>query len=455
MRIRINKQSIFVLALILFVFISCAMTAAGISDAMPEVMAILWLAASIITIYTASNRQLRTGNDRIFFWLSFLISVFMVFNKYGFTNWDAPTLSKDASGFWNVANQYYQGNYGRVYTMFPYILNVEFKIFGTNIICCMIVNVTLMMLMRSLAFATMNELNISGRCRFLGSLFVCLLPYTFIMVAQLWRESIYFFFIMLSFTAYVRYVKSERKSQLYLAVLSLLPVLFLHIGYFPIAVVYFFDFFKNEKIEKKQDLLKSILLVLLFFSFVFVSSSFNSISYLTGKSRSIEGLIARFSGDIVGGTVERIVEDASSRYLAGVRIRSISALLIYGPLKWLFYLGSPLPMNWRGISDIVAFFFDGVFHLTVLVVGIHGVIQLKRDVRMGDYKQECRGDLRILQTGLWAVALCAFVFGVGTGTAGTAMRHRDVMIGMESVLLAMSVENRRPRNLKNANSINQ
>lgn len=52
--------------------------------------------------------------------------------------------------------------------------------------------------------------------------------------------------------------------------------------------------------------------------------------------------------------------------------------------------------------------------------------------------------------GLWQILLCAVVFGLGTTTAGTAIRHRDVLLPIEVFILAICLQNKKERALRKA-----
>lgn len=420
--------------LLVFVICSFALTQMGIADYMPEIMVMLWMLALTIFLYLSFAPFLTDFNDRFFFWTSYITKICYMFYRFGFDNVATPTLSLDAQGFWKVANQYYSGDYGRLYTSFPYVLNAEFNLFGVNILCCILVNIAMSMVMVGIVFSLLDHFKVKGSIRLLSGIFICFMPYAFQLSTSLLREAIYFCFITVSFASFVYYIYQEKQRYLYFALLAMVPVLALHIGYFPIALVYFVELLRNGKAKTVKDLFGKILVIGLFVGFLVLSSSFNSVEYLTGSTGGIEGLINKLTSDGVSETTA----NAGSLYLPGVYITSFGTFLLYSPLKWLFYIAGPLPMNWRGLPDVAAFFLDGFVHVVVLISGMKGISLLKR--RYKERAEETDGKmLRVLRAGLWAVVLCAFVFGLGTKTAGTAIRHRDVLLGIEVVIFALSL----------------
>lgn len=429
---KVNKTPL--VFLLVFIICSFALTQMGVADYLPEIMVVLWMLAITIFLYLSFAPYLLNSNDRILFWTSYVTKICYMFYRFGFGNFSNPTLSLDAHGFWKVANQYYLGDFSRIYTPFPYILNAEFNLFGVNILCCILVNIALSMIMVGIVFSILDRFNVKGSMRLLSGIFVCFMPYAFQLSTSLLREAIYFCFITISFASYIRYIYQEKQRYLYLGLIALVPVLALHIGYFPIALVYFVELLRSEKTKTVRDLFGKLIVIGLFAGFIVMSSSFNSVEYLTGSAGGIEGLINKLTSDGVSETTA----NAGSLYLPGIYITSVRSFLLYSPLKWLFYIASPLPMNWRGLTDVVAFFLDGFVHVVVLVSGMKGVSLLKH--RYKERAEETDGKmLRVLRAGLWAVVLCAFVFGMGTKTAGTAIRHRDVLLGIEVVIFALSL----------------
>ena len=439
MRITIGKKTIAPVFLVVFCLVLALMTYTGFSDASPEIIFIIYLIGIVIFLFFASRTILKTSNDRIMFWGAFLVKAAYAVYRFPIGRIADPALSEDAGGFWRTAVQYYEGIFNRVYTPFPYVLNFEFHVFGKNVLCCCMTNIMLSMLMVLIVIQVLNKYEIYGNGRFWAVLFSAFLLYGIIVSNSILRESIYFALITASFYEYIQYINSRQQFRVYLAILMLIPVLALHIGYFPIAGVYIVDIFLNEKINSKKDLFNRSVIIVAFLIFVGFASQLNSVGYLT-KGNGIVGIINKISG----ANSDAAMGGAGSRYLAGLRITSIPTFFLYSPIKWIFFMFSPLPTNWRGITDIAAFLLDGCVHFICIWMALKSLRLFKKNNVNGNLNKI----IRVVRTGLWAVVLCGFVFGLGTGTAGTAIRHRDVMIGIETILLGMSLYFR-SINLKN------
>ena len=430
MRLIVGYKTKVLIYLVVFCLVIMVMTTIGFSEMAPITISFLYLLGMIVFLAAISNSTLKNSYDIVLFWGSFFIKILYALYRFPLADIANPSLSGDAGGFWRTAGEYYEGDFGRVYTPFPYILNCEFHIFGKNVICCCITNIVLSMIMVAIVIYSMNRLGIYGKSRIYAALCSAFLPYTIIVSNSILRESLYFAFISASFISYIHYIQMRRQKYIYLAILLLIPVLILHIGYFPIAAVYLVEMLTHETIKTKRGFLNKIIIILGFIVFVFFASQLNSVGYLT-EGNGIIGIINK----IMGANSDEVMGTAGSRYLAELKITSITSFVLYSPLKWCYFMFSPLPNNWRGIEDALAFICDGFIHLACIWITIRSIQKQKHNCLEGRHDSI----IRIMRTGLWSVILCGFVFGLGTSTAGTAIRHRDAMIGIEAILIGISL----------------
>ena len=248
------------------------------------------------------------------------------------------------------------------------------------------------------------------------------------------RESIYFVFIILSFYYYQKYIDRGNYKYLLFALVIIIPVFLLHAGYFPIVIVYFIDSFRHDRPKTSNQLLMRILLIISLFGLLILGIRMDS----TGGgyvSRGVSGIINKVTGEQGSG----YSSEAGSRYLEGLTINSIPTLIIYAPIRALYFLFSPLPTNWRGVSDVFAFIVDGCVHFYVIYSALKARKKLKRlicdskDIVFYQY-------YRLINVGLYIILAVAFVFCLNTNNAGTAIRHRDVLIGIEAVMMGLSLK---------------
>ena len=92
------------------------------------------------------------------------------------------------------------------------------------------------------------------------------------------------------------------------------------------------------------------------------------------------------------------------------------------------FLFTPLPFQIRGIKDIIAMLFSAWFYGIVYYRALKGIFQSSIKER----------NVAIV---LLIIGLCtAFVFGWGSTNIGTNLRHRDKMISLYIILLALSYD---------------
>lgn len=376
------------------------------------------------------------SNDILFFWGSFFVKLSYLFYRFYYKyggNLSSPTLSTDAKRFWHQAELLYTGVAVNPETRFPYLLNIEFHFFGQNLFCVLLFNIFLTLLMMIIVIYLLNQLEVKGRDRLIALGVTALLPYEMIVANSVLRESIYFIFITLSFATYYHYVKSGRYKYLILSTVVLLPVIILHTGYFAILIVYYFDSFRHNKVKSNSDMTLRICLFCVFLVFIMLSVRMD-----TGgggyMSRGVSGIINKLTGDT---EVTSYADEAGSRYLSSLKIHSIPTLIIFTPIRWIYFLFSPLPTNWRGLTDILAFLMDGCIHLFV----IYSLLKSRKLMKVAyDGSEVMDEQIRLVELGLGIIAFVALVFCLNTNTAGTAIRHRDVLIGIEAVLMGFSLK---------------
>lgn len=217
--------------------------------------AILFYCGCTFTLAVLSSR-LRCKSDLLVFWGSYIVKsvyvLYRVFAKFG-GNIVEPQLSLDASRFWNDAVNMYTGVNTSTDTWFPHVLKMEFSVFGQNLFCVLMLNIFLTMLMMIIVIEIFDRAEIYDRHRMIPLLIVGFLPYELIVSCSLLRESIYFVFITLSFFCYSDYITTKKYSSLLFAIVALLPVVLLHMGYMAVGIVYIIDSFINNKPTSVKD----------------------------------------------------------------------------------------------------------------------------------------------------------------------------------------------------------
>ncbi|MDD7560135.1 MAG: hypothetical protein PUJ95_07730 [Bacteroidales bacterium] len=178
------------------------------------------------------------------------------------------------------------------------------------------------------------------------------------------------------------------------------------------------------------SLILSITVVAYLFLFTDILGYFSGVIDSTTGTVSTEALIEK----------QNLNDGGGSRYLDWLTIGSLPQLLLYSPLKILYFLFSPIPPDIRGMKDIVAFLIDSVFYILVLFL----IYNKGRKKSFGTYPIE-RKTIHLLMTPIWIVII---LYSFGTRTAGTAMRHRANVFPELVVLSMLSIPNRKSDSLK-------
>ena len=399
---------------------SAILTAIGLNAYGPWVTALLWTIGIIFFFVCCIQSSSLNQVEIAFFILSLIICIVYVYSLVvGHDLKDSLATAGDAFGFWKRAVSYWRGDFSsRYYTFFPYLLYFEFFIFDQNYLCCILFNVLFSEL------AIFKVLDYAGKKFGLYTkpytiAMICFFPYVFKIASSLWREAFYIMFLAYSFLFFIKYVESKKQSRLYIAVLLTIPVIFGHSGYFPIPLIYFIASLAMNDTRTRRNIWAFIFEMIILLAFVRVIMEFNSIDYLTGgKLSGLDSFFVRLAGS------DR-ESNAGSAYLVGLKANNWMQVFLFAPLRLLFYSFSPLPMNWRGMRDVVTFIFDSFLHFIILFKVVSVLLKyINTEIRK-------KSEYQVVKWGFFCCLLTGLVFALGTSTAGTAIRHRDSILPIE------------------------
>ncbi|MBQ2513689.1 MAG: hypothetical protein II535_00685, partial [Bacteroidales bacterium] len=138
-----------------------------------------------------------------------------------------------------------------------------------------------------------------------------------------------------------------------------------------------------------------------------------------------ELLLTKFTAAASAGDVVDVVPVvAGSTYLLWMQKLGVGVRLLLSPVRMFYLLFSPLPTDWRGLSDVVVFCVDSLVYLVLAVMMFWPPL-------LGKERQ-----LRRFIS--YAVLLMTFVFALGTSNAGTAVRHRAKFLPAMALVAACS-----------------
>lgn len=321
----------------------------------------------------------------------------------------------DTEGFYRIAtnninksteNHYYLTNY----TVF---LTYLFKLIGPQRLFAQYINVILGMYTLEYTYKSLELLKINRKNIQLAMWLLAFMPNQVIFSGILLREAIIISTFTISFYYLLKWMKMKTKGSIILCLFFILLSSIMHSGMLGILIGYLYVFSAYDRRTKKARLsgwtVAALPLALVFFLLVTIGTGLTT-SYLNflinpNDMSSSEALLNRVNTE----------GDAGSAYLEWMNPDSIFQMILFLPLRVFHFLFSPVPWYWRGLGDIISFFADSLFFIWMI-----WTIYKKEK---GQDSQRCypKNIIRVLMVGIW---LSIAMYSYGTGTAGTAMRHR-------------------------------
>lgn len=260
-------------------------------------------------------------------------------------------------------------------------------------------------------------LGIDNKVALISILLLACMPNFVIFSGILLREAWVEFFVILSVYFFVRWFIGGNSLNIPLCLGSVLLASLMHSGTLVVIMGYILAFTSyNPSTGQVQFSSHSISFIII--ATVMILLLGDSSDMFTGKFQSAsssDGLLATINADTKG----------DSAYLTWVKADSLWMGLVFSPLKMFYFLFSPLPTNWRGFGDVIAFMIDSSFYIFLCW-------NIARNYRLSNKF----GSIKLFL--LIGFIISVFVFAFGTYTAGTALRHRAKLLPMLTVLYAVS-----------------
>lgn len=357
----------------------------------------------------------------------FLRLIFMYWDIYGHEIIPLPHSGIDSVGFYgsalNVAQDLSllgEGIYGGLYAKISgFILFLG----PTSRIIIQYINVLLGMSAILLVYKMMSQLKFGSKLKGILLTIMIFFPSGLIFSSILLREAIISFLVIFSFYYFLQWILKGEMKNVVISFLLIIVAATFHSGVISVILGYMFMLlFYKPSTQKFQSSIQTIFVFgVLLISFFYVGAigmeNIAVFDKFTGALSVNEDLYEVATGG-QGGSV----------YLQNLQINNSLKLVLFAPIKILYFLVSPLPMNWRGGGDVIAFLSDSIFYL---VLFFYPII---------NYRKMIKGDpLTIV---LFIMLLSAtFVFGIALNNAGTAMRHRYKLFYLIVLLFGLAIEN--------------
>mgnify|MGYP001500268409 CR=1 FL=1 len=336
--------------------------------------------------------------------IKIILLIFMYFNIDTVMN---------ALSIWDVyafyqpqAIDYIHGNTD-VQTYSKIVANI-YMIFGPFMRIPVFYNIVVSLLADIFFFKTLMELNVTNKSIKMFTIIFMLLPWRNILSMFMLREAIPTFLVVVSIYFFIKWWKQGMIISFIYAITASISSMAFHSGLIAIPVIIMLAYIlynprKNQWALGFKTMYK-LIAILLFSGLIFIAFGDIILYKFAMISSDNETALSEWSVTIING--------AQSHYLTSFSYTSFSDIILQAPLRIIYFLLSPMPWDWRGVSDALAFGMDSLVQL----LGISLVFK-----KIGGLSDQYK---RIVKVMLCMYILSALIFGAGTFDAGTAMRHR-------------------------------
>lgn len=249
-------------------------------------------------------------------------------------------------------------------------------------------------------------------------LIASLMPFQNVYSVVLMREAWVNFFVVLSMYHFICWYLQigNGGKRIVLTLTSILLASWMHAGVFGLLLGYFFAFVTYFRQGDKVRITKSSYAALFFLLIFAAILIFN-----------INALLSKFMVSDFGNYVEAksAGEGGGSDYLTWLDLSSPEKILMFLPLKVIYFIYSPIIIDWRGLNDVIAFLLDSIIYLYL------SWIILSRKYSIPKY--------RLLKRYLLiSFFVTTIMFAFGTSNTGTAIRHRAKICSVMLIMFSIS-----------------
>lgn len=245
---------------------------------------------------------------------------------------------------------------------------------------------------------------------------VALLPNSLVLSAVFLRESVIAFLIAISLFCFIKWFLQGPAIPLYLSVVCVLIASVFHSGVIGIIIGYLVAVLFRRRTSHLLSLSFRDAVPLAVITLVAVALVIQYPDVFLGKFGAFTT-----QDDLLTATNRRL---GNSAYLQNLVIKDYGDLLLYGPLRAFYFVGSPLPWDWRGLVDALTFLLDSVFYIATILLAAR---KLSRE-----------SSLPLALVVVLGISL--LIFGAGVSNAGTALRHRYKLFPIFALLWGLVFE---------------
>lgn len=378
----------------------------------------------IITTMILLSFNIKVKN--IIIWAFLIRILFLFFDIFGRDILILPHSGADTEGFYNSALEVSTSlglTIDSSVSLYSQITGLIFKFIGPMRIFVQYLNVLLGISTIYILYIIFDKMDINENIKYYGTLIYSFMPISIIMSSIFLREAFPTFFVSLSVLFFIDWTNNSNKGNMIISLIMLAIASAFHSGVIGIALglafaYLFYNTYTYQLIFSKQTIVYGVILA---FLTTISLTYFNEIIF--GKFQGIENTSDLFDKSSGYGA-------ASSVYLAGLEINNFFNFIIFTPIKAIYFYLSPLPWDWRGLSDLITFFIDSIFYLGSLIYYFY-------------YKNRYLDSRKyVVNIFLLMIIGSGLIFGLGVDNAGTAMRHRQKLLPVFLPLLILMIDSK-------------
>jgi hypothetical protein len=307
-----------------------------------------------------------------------------------------PFTGLDTEDFHTATLAFLAGD-GPIKTNYTYVLAVFYRLSGDyGRFAAQFLNVLLSFGTVALLYWALRMLKVSRKSLLVALSVVAFMPATVCLSGVLLREAWIQFFVMLSACCFIQWYQRGGIGNEVACMAATFAAMLMHAGCVGALAVYMIGFLvcRTWKTEGVRTYALTVCVMVLFMLPMLVFPGL---------------LLAKFVNAADSG-LDIVPVVAGSTYLLWMQKLGVGLRLLLSPVRMFYLLFSPLPFDWRGLSDVAVFCVDSLVYVVLVVLMFRppllgGAAQLKRFLG-------------------YAVLVLTFVFALGTTNAGTAVRHR-------------------------------
>jgi len=366
-------------------------------------------------------------NSILFF--SFILRMgILLFDVLGRSYYVLPNSEGDAMGYHLTAISYAFGRRHSLIALTDYAFYIGqlYQMIGVQKITAQFINVCLSMYSIVFVYKAACLVNIKFEYRKTLVALLCFLPNFLLIDSILLQEAFVSFCISVSLYLYAKWWVKNSFIDLLTAVGVSLVGAVLHIGGAVCAIGFAVTmiFVSNKSRTFRITANSFILALVMLFSLLLISSYWgNTLFRKLGGEVSAEVIVEK------AGATDRI---SNAEYDVGIAgLPPAVDLIVNSPIRMFYFICSPVPWMWRGISDLIAFWGSTIFYIaTVIATTKYVLLKIPEDE-----DHSLQSFARVLAV---VLLIATIMFGWGVSNMGTALRHREKFTALCALLYVVA-----------------